>query len=298
MKRVGPLLAILGALIPSWAFAHPIPGPPDAPPGWNFSPWVTAPMAIASALWTVGFIRLTLRSEQGRGQHWREACFFIIGLALLCAAMLSPLHEAGERSFTLHMLEHEIIMLAAAPLFVLARPLPVMLWAFPHQGRALLAVLVRRSAPFWRAVTRLVFATVFQILVLWLWHAPALFDIALSSGFWHSVQHLCFFLAALAFWTAVLDRRRHAIAAALCLFATFMAGGALGALMAVSQSPWYPAYAALGMTPYGLTPAEDQQLAGVLMWVPAGFVHAGAALALLAPLLRLSNQETLHARAP
>ena len=57
-----------------------------------------------------------------------------------------------------------------------------------------------------------------------------------------------------------------------------MIGGALGALMTFSASPWYDDYAALGMTPYGLSPVEDQQLAGLVMWIPGGMVHAAAAL--------------------
>ena len=78
---------------------------------------------------------------------------------------------------------------------------------------------------------------------------------------------------------------RHGVSL-LCLFATSAISGALGALMAFSESPWYAGYAAVGMTPAGLTPAEDQQIAGLLMWIPGGLVHAGAALALVGAALR------------
>jgi cytochrome c oxidase assembly factor CtaG len=64
-----------------------------------------------------------------------------------------------------------------------------------------------------------------------------------------------------------------------------MIGGALGALMALSTSPWYGAYAAMGMTPFGLTPEEDQQLAGLIMWIPGGLFHLAAALWFLAAWL-------------
>jgi cytochrome c oxidase assembly factor CtaG len=74
--------------------------------------------------------------------------------------------------------------------------------------------------------------------------------------------------------------------AVLCLFVTSLVSGALGALMAFSESPWYAGYARLGMAPFGLTPAEDQQLAGLIMWVPGGLVHALAALALVGMTLR------------
>jgi cytochrome c oxidase assembly factor CtaG len=73
----------------------------------------------------------------------------------------------------------------------------------------------------------------------------------------------------------------HAVAA-LCLFVTSMIGGALGALMALSDSPWYPAYGAMGLTAFGLSPTEDQQLAGLIMWVPGGLFHLAAALLFVA----------------
>jgi cytochrome c oxidase assembly factor CtaG len=104
---------------------------------------------------------------------------------------------------------------------------------------------------------------------------------------WHIAQHLSFLVSALFFWQAVLTPVRRGLGlAALCLFATSLVAGALGALMAFSDSPWYARYALLGMAPFGLTPTEDQQLAGLLMWIPGGLVHAGAALLLIGLALR------------
>ena len=80
----------------------------------------------------------------------------------------------------------------------------------------------------------------------------------------------------------------------LCLFATSVVSGALGAMMAFSQSPWYPSYERLGLTPFGLSPAEDQQLAGLLMWIPGGAVHAAAALVAVAAVLKPVRPEAPH----
>jgi putative membrane protein len=98
------------------------------------------------------------------------------------------------------------------------------------------------------------------------------------------MPHLSFLASALLFWWS-LTHHSHSlqqrIAAAFYLFITSLAGGALGALMAFASSPWYAGYARLGagsMLPGGLTPAEDQQLAGLIMWIPGGLVHFGAAL--------------------
>jgi len=263
----------------------------DEPPGWTWDPWITVPLALSLLLFAIGFARL--RSRAVRGDYRRRGLYFCAGWVLLSAALVSPLHAAGERSFSAHMLEHELLMLAAAPLLVLAEPLAILLWAFPARARQAIGALVRTRAmsALWGRLTGPVAATILQAAALWLWHAPFLFDLALASEGWHAAQHLSFILSALLFWSAMLGASRKPASggrglAALCLFATSLISGALGALMAFSQSPWYARYAELGMAPYGLTPAEDQQVAGLIMWIPGGLVHALAALILVAALLR------------
>jgi cytochrome c oxidase assembly factor CtaG len=277
------------------ALAHHVEGHRDAPPGWTWDPWITLPLALSALLFAVGWRRLSARS--GLTAAWRRrGLLFAGGWSILAFALISPLHEGGERSFALHMTEHELIMLAAAPLLVLAEPLVVLLWAFPPRARRILgrAGKVAPVVGTWRWLTGPVVATMLQAAALWLWHAPALFDLALASDGWHAAQHLSFLVSALLFWTAMLGHRGRAGAvaqrgvAALCLFATSVVSGALGALMAVSESPWYSGYSALGMAPFGLTPAEDQQAAGLIMWVPGGLVHAVAALLLVRGMLHVA----------
>jgi cytochrome c oxidase assembly factor CtaG len=284
-RRRGLLAAaLLGAA--GAAQAHTLAAAPAAWPGPE--PWMLVPMLLAATIYAAGFARLRARSGHGRGALDRRGLIFAAGLASLAGATLSPLHALGARSFTAHMAEHELIMLAAAPLLVWSRPLSVMLWAFPPAGRQTLAAVPRSrtGAGLWRFFTDPVLATVVQAAALWLWHLPSLFDLALRSEAWHAAQHLAFFLSALLFWSAMLNPRRSPWTAAACLFATSMASGALGAFMAFSQSPWYAPYAAMALAAFGLTPAQDQQLAGVLMWVPGGLFHAAVAIALIAPQLR------------
>jgi cytochrome c oxidase assembly factor CtaG len=250
-----------------------------------------APMLLAAVLAGVGFARLRRRAGLGRAELDRRAVIFGLGLVVLAGATLSPLHALGARSFTAHMVEHELIMLAAAPLLVWSRPLSMMIWSFPAAGRRALAAVPRSRSGggLWRTVSDPLLATVLQAAALWIWHLPSLFDLALRHEGWHAAQHLCFFASALVFWSAMLSPRRSPWLAAALLFATSMVTGALGAFMAVSQSPWYAPYEALGLAAFGLTPAEDQQLAGVLMWVPGGLFHAIVAIALIAPQLRSSR---------
>ncbi|MDB6164714.1 MAG: hypothetical protein JWL98_2146, partial [Xanthomonadaceae bacterium] len=164
--------------------------------------------------------------------------------------------------------------------------------------RRLMAAAGQRVGGAWRFITLPVTATLLQASALWLWHAPRLFDLALVNAGWHVVQHLSFLICALLFWWAVLHGRvegRRVGVAVGCLCFTAVVSGALGALMAFSSSPWYAGYASTGLNAYGMTPAEDQQLAGLLMWIPGGLVHALAGLTLLAR--RLSRDDREHANA-
>ena len=276
MKR---LLALF-LLLPAPALAHA----GEEHGGWTLDPWITGPLALSALVYAVGASRLWSRSEQGRGALRRQALLFSAGWLILAGAVVSPLHEGGQSSFTLHMIEHELIMLPAALLLVASRPGAAMLWGLPERLRSGAGRAARAGKPLWRVLTDPVVATMVQLAVMFAWHAPALFDGALEHESWHVAQHLSFLVSALLFWWAMAHGRNGRFgygAAAICLFLTSLAGGALGALMAFSSSPWYAGYAALGVTPTGLSPVEDQQLAGLLMWIPGGIFHAAAALFLL-----------------
>lgn len=281
MIRGWPLLLWpLAAAALAHGDAHP--AEPDVP-GWSFDVWLTTPQLLLLALYATGFARLWGRSGAGRADLVRGGLFFAGGWLVLAGAVSSPLHEAGERSFTLHMIEHELIMLVASWLLVASRPAAVLLWSLPQPLRQRFGGVGRASwwRRLWGLLTDPVVATLLQAIAMWAWHAPALFDRALGHEGWHIAQHLSFLLTSLLFWWAMTNsrhgRRGYGVSA-LCLFVTSLIGGLLGALMSFSISPWYAGYAAMGMTPIGLTPLEDQQLAGLLMWIPGGLVHAGAAL--------------------
>jgi cytochrome c oxidase assembly factor CtaG len=280
----GAWLAISVAAISTAAGAHGVHegAPSDAALAWTFDGWVVGPLLVSLAWYAIGYLKLRKRSIVATAQH-ASAGWFLAGWLVLAAALVTPLHEAGERSFAAHMLEHELLMLVAAPLLVLSRPIGIALWAFPHGVRRALGAFGRGISTPWRTLTAPVTATLLQAIALWAWHAPRLFDLALANPGWHIVQHLSFLVTALLFWWAVLHGRERRVGVAVgCLFFTATVSGALGALMAFSSSPWYAGYAANGLDAFGLTPAEDQQFAGLLMWIPGGLVHALAGLALFA----------------
>jgi len=250
--------------------------------GWTLSPDLLVPLAAVLLLYMLGLAKLLNRSRHSHKLLIRRACFFAVGWLILTGALLSPLHEAGEVSFALHMVEHELVMLPAPLLLVAARPGPVLLWGLPAAGRQIIAPIVRAS--LWRTLGCPLVATALQAAALIIWHMPALFDRAVLFEGWHIAQHLSFIITALLFWWAMLPRGEETadyLTSAMCLFITSMVGGGLGALMAIGGNPWYEAYVLMGMTPFGLSPVEDQQLAGLIMWIPGGLFHAGAALVFL-----------------
>jgi putative membrane protein len=260
----------------------------QAAPGWTLDPWIVIPLALVPIIFLVGRQRLARRSQIARaGGGW-----FLAGWLVLTIALVSPLHEGGERSFTVHMVEHELIMLVATLMMSVTAVGAILAWGLPNGLRQVLGG--RWRTPFsalWRRLTEPITATIVQALALWVWHAPALFDRALQSPGWHAAQHLSFIVASLAFWRAMLDLRQgRELLGAVCLFLTSLVEGALGALMALSSSAWYARYTAMGLTGIGLDPVSDQQLAGLLMWIPGGLVHGAAALVLLHRWLSKSGE--------
>jgi cytochrome c oxidase assembly factor CtaG len=255
--------------------------------GWTLDPLLTVPLALALIIYVIGWFRLSNRASTPV-----RPSLFIAGWAVLALSLTSPLHEAGERSFTMHMIEHELIMLVSTLLLASSAAGAVLAWGLPRPLRRSFAGSWKSPLQrMWKLLTEPVTATVVQGVVMWVWHAPILFDRALDSFGWHITQHAWFFLSSLTFWWAMLHPRgRNYGVSAACLFATSLIGGALGALMSLSSSPWYADYAAMGMTGIGLDPVDDQRLAGLIMWIPGGAVHAVAALALAYKWLKTAEE--------
>ncbi|AZO28728.1 cytochrome c oxidase assembly protein [Mesorhizobium sp. M1B.F.Ca.ET.045.04.1.1] len=276
----GPVSALSVVLAPTAQFAH---GWDQEADGWSLSAVTIILLGIALLLYAAGVARLWRRAGMGRGVTWWRLACFATGWALLVVALMSPLHELGERLFTAHMVEHEVLMVVAAPSLVLSGPLGVMLWAFPPAVRRSLASArwwPLRSA--WRGLTEPASATILHGLALWLWHMPILFDAALTSEPVHWLQHFSFLASALLFWWALLNghsRRRGYGASVFYLFFTSMHCGLLGAVLAMSGSDIFTANSSAAAQ-WGLTALEDQQLGGLIMWVGAAAFYLAAALIL------------------
>jgi putative membrane protein len=292
LDGVAVLRLICGALallLARVACAHDVAAPAPPAPGWTFEPWVVICLGLSALLYGVGLVRLWKKSGDGRAQLRRRACWFLGGWLALVAALVSPLDAMGTQLFSAHMLQHEAMMIVAAPLLVLGRPFALWMWGLPPGWRRPVAAAVRTGGvqAGWALLTMPVFAWLFHAAVLWLWHAPLLFEAALHSNAIHTLQHVSFLGSALLFWWAVLGDggfRPQRGLSMLYIFTTMAHTGALGALLTWSGVVWYPSYIGAGEA-FGMDALEDQQLGGLIMWVPGGLAYLIAGLALVSKWL-------------
>ncbi len=286
-------LVLLALAFAPCALAHAgeAPEPHDLWSAWEFDLRVVIPLLLSAILYYRG-------ATPAHGvERWRIRCFWA-GWVALAIALISPLHPMGEALFSAHMLQHELLMVIAAPLLVLGRPLVPFLWGMPEGmrraiGRAAKAGIVQGP---WRALTRPFAAWWIHAIALWAWHIPALFDATLRSDLVHTAQHLSFLGSALLFWWSLLGSRESRLSAGagiIYVFTTAIHTSVLGALLTFSPSVWYPPYATTTAA-WGLTPLEDQQLGGLIMWIPAGITYIAAGLWLLAAWIRESEWRVIQ----
>ena len=255
------------------------------------APVLTA-VALGGWAYARGLNRLWAQAGSGRVVHpWQAACF-AAGLVTLVAVLATPFEHLAEERLWAHMVQHVALEAVAAPLLVLGNPLSALPWALPARGR-------RRTLPWGRRLSRhharpgtwaawAVAALAVQSGTLWAWHAPGPYQAALRSAWVHGLEHASFLVTALVFWWAVIGARRRSLygPGVLVTFAAALQSSLLGVLMAFASRPWYPIYAGAEHRVSGLSPLEDQQVAGVIMWGPGGMLYALAAVLLFAAWIR------------
>lgn len=249
---------------------------------WNADPLIAVPLATAASLYLLGLARLWSRAGVGRGVSRRQALWFGLGLITLVIALISPLDALTAESFWLHMVQHLMLIVVAPPLLVAGAPEVACLWALPRRWRPAFGRFEHRlgrwlgSGPASGRNRLLVVALATGML--WLWHVPALYDLALRNEPLHAAEHFGFIVTALLFWAGVLRLRPvdHADNGLRILSVAAMAlqGGLLGALITFAGRPLYDSHR--DPSPLtGLDPLVDQQIAGLLMWVPPAFLYIG-----------------------
>jgi putative membrane protein len=284
------ILALSGAVLAHDGKPHNFA---DLIRSWSFDPLIVTSLLLMAGFYCVGLYKLWRASGYGKAIGPWEAAAFGAAWISLVIALISPLHPWGEVLFSAHMTQHEVLMLVSAPMLVLSRPLIATMWSMPLGWRQDLGSVLK-SGPVdytWRWITNPMAAFLIHAVALWVWHVPALFQATLKSDLMHTFQHVSFFGSALLFWWAIIAGPRGVSsygAGILYLFSTSVHSGILGAFLTFSGTVLYPAYSSTSS--WGLTPLEDQQLGGLIMWAPAGLIYILAGLIMFTGWLRESER--------
>lgn len=268
--------AVLSSLGASAALAH-VAHEQNETLRWQWQPWLACSLAIVASFYIAGVVRLQRGGQLARIAKWWRVLAFGAGIAATVVALASPLDGIAAQSFAAHMAQHMLLMMVAAPLCALGVPADVTPWALSLAQRRGVAAWWRRRWMLGRvcnACARPWPAWLLASGALWFWHLPRPYAWALGNEFVHTIEHASFFVGAFLLWSHVADRRalrRTGHGVAIAVIATFgMHSGLLGALLTFAETPLYALRDASAL---GLSPLQDQQLAGLIMWVPAGFVH-------------------------
>ena len=269
-------------------------GPHDLFGAWSMEPLVLLG-ALVAAWWYAAGVRSLWRSA-GAGQAVAPAqvAAFVGGVVTVLAALVSPVDALSGALLSAHMCQHLLLTLVAAPMLALASPLQAMAWGLPGPLRRRAGRLQGRLRRGLQRPALPVLGLGLFTLVFTGWHVPALHDAALRDEAVHVAEHATMLASALVFWWPVVrPRRTHAGAGVLLLFASLIASGVLAALLVFAPRPWY-AYP--GTRAWGLSPLQDQQLAGAVMWVPGGIVYVVAGSIVLLRWLRLDAEHATRAQ--
>lgn len=248
----------------------PFCGAPPVPAtlwqGWTLDPWLLAGLAVVGAV-------PILRWQQGVPPGHRAWLAGVTGWLLLAASLVSPLCNLSVALFAAREAQHVVLLLVAAPLLAAACLGPGLRNdGDPQRGLATSTVL---------------FGTAF-----WFWHAPAAYDASLRGDLAYAAMHVSMIGTAVLFWRGLFrawQRRPHL--AALAALVTTIHMGVLGALLTLAPRALYASHLDTTL-PWGLTPIEDQQLGGLVMWVPGGLVLLAVSLGGLARWLVRTEDET------
>lgn len=259
---------------------------------WHADPAILLGLLLAVLVYTRG--RSGIRSGSiDRHRSW----YFAGGIAALVVALVSPLDTLSDALASAHMVQHVLLLLVAGPLLVLGVPSGTLLRGTP--------LALRRASGRWRGRLRLTRKNVrvlrdpitvwmLNVGTIWFWHAAGPYDAALEKPFLHAIEHASFLVTAILFWRVVIGSTQAGRVAngagILLVFAMALQSVFLSTLLTFATTPWYSGYAHTTRS-WGLQPLADQQLAGVIMWVPAGLVYVGAGLALLVAWIRGTEQQ-------
>jgi putative membrane protein len=272
---------------------------------WSWDPLMVVALLVPVALYTAGLLRS--RGRRGRFLPWWRPTLYYAGWTALALGLVSPVDTFSDELFFMHMIQHMLLTMLGVPLVLLGAPFVPTMRGFPPWLRRRVVIPVARDPRLrqtLRFVTRPLVSLALYVAVLWAWHLPFLYELALTSAPVHILEHATFIAAAVAFWWTVIDpaplRPRIGYAVRLpYLIAATLQGIALGAYITFYDGVLYPFYET-AQRPWGMKLMDDQQLAGLVMWVPGSMMYLLALFIVFGVMLakeeeRVRRQEAAEA---
>ncbi len=271
---------------------------------WSLEPDLVVGVAAAVGLYFLGCRRLRRYNVEGRLlAEWRIWCYGGAMLAIVLA-LLSPVDAFSGLFFFVHMTQHLLLMLVAAPLLWLGAPILPVMWALPRSIRVGVGRIVAPVSPLHALLSFLTNPLVAQGLFLTTlagWHVPAYYDIAQGRTPIHEFEHTMFLGASLLFWWPVIHpwggKRRLSYEAAIAYFIPpILLSNLIGALLTFANRPLYGNYLNVPRL-WGISVVQDQQLGGLIMWVPGMVPYAIAIFLLVSQLMKQGELREREAEA-
>lgn len=298
MRRLlPPVLIGIHLLLPARVLAHgaeaPTPSFPSVLLEWRFDPTAIVPLVLVAALYAWA-VRRVDAAHPGNRHPAHRTWLFMAGLVAIAVALTSPIEAYEGLLFSVHMIQHMLLELVAAPLLLAGAPITLALRvSSPRVRRGLLAVLQSRVV---HVISFPVIAWVLFAAVNWGWHFSTLYDQALENELLHYFQHATFLGAALLFWWPAIgaDPSPWRLPHPMRLFYLFLAmpqNSFLGVALLQTSTVLYPHYVTNGRT-WGPSPLEDQHLGGVLMWVVGDMAFLAGMAVVVALWVRHEERRT------
>ena len=267
---------------------------------WEWRPEVVFSLGAFSLIYVLGWFRLRSKGAKRLASTSRFISY-LLGIVVLVIALLSPVDTLQSFLFSMHMVQHLLLTMVAAPLIILGTPFPIGLHALHRPLRHGFVLLLGSNGPL-RNVVKQIGRPLTSLFVFigtfWLWHTPQAYTLALRYDIIHDIEHISFFVTGLFFWWHVTNTPPRFFARLgygwrIALLALgFVQNEVLSVALSFASTPWYSYYEHVPQIS-GLTPLQDQQLGGAIMWVPGGMMYIIAIIVLLARLLDAEEKKAV-----
>ncbi|HEX8977780.1 MAG TPA: cytochrome c oxidase assembly protein [Solirubrobacteraceae bacterium] len=256
---------------------------------WTFEPSVLIGVAVLAVIYALAWRRGRATGAPHR-PGLRHVLLFTGGLLAILAALVSPIDALGDQLMVMHMVQH-VLLLDIVPILLILGLNKVLLRPASRRFTA----LERRAG----LLAHPAFAVLAYAGVMWAWHIPSMYDAALNNATVHVLEHLCFGLAGTLYWWHILSpirgrMRLGGMGPIAYMVSTKLLVGLLGVGIAFAPASFYPFYAHHPHY-WGLSPSEDQSLAGVVMALEQSIVMGIALTWLFVRMLTESEREAQRA---